>query len=205
MATKEDLQKRLDDKSFDPSKLNRKQRQIIDELIRRGELKGPTTDEIIRQRGVAAEEIARRDEFYADPIGEALEAEDSFFKGRPTAELAGDLSGSIAPYVAMRKKIYGAAVSGNLWQKGPGKFLQSAIKVADRLPGRFKLLGGALKLAARAADVPSKVLASPAGRAELYSVLGGTVGAGTGSITYDMLNEQIGVNIASAITDEFRD
>ena len=205
MATKEDLQKRLDDKSFDPSKLNRKQRQIIDELIRRGELKGPTTDEIIRQRGVAAEAIARRDEFYADPIGEALEAEDSFFKGRPTAELAGDLSGSIAPYVAMRKKIYGAAVSGNLWQKGPGKFLQSAIKVADRLPGRFKLLGGALKLAARAADVPSKVLASPAGRAELYSVLGGTVGAGTGSITYDMLNEQIGVNIASAITDEFRD
>ena len=71
MATKEDLQKRLDDKSFDPSKLNRKQRQIIDELIRRGELKGPTTDEIIRQRGVAAEAIARRDEFYADPIGEA--------------------------------------------------------------------------------------------------------------------------------------
>ena len=57
------------------------------------------------------------------------------FKGRPTAELAGDLSGSIAPYVAMRKKIFGAAKNGTLWQKGPGKFLQSATKVADKLPG----------------------------------------------------------------------
>ena len=196
MATLKELQDAINDRSLDPRKLSREQRQIIDELIRRGDLTGPTTSDLTSQRDLAAKEIARRDEFFA---------EDSPFKGRPTAELAGDLSGSIAPYIAMRKKIYGAAVSGNLWQKGPGKFLQSAIKVADRLPGRFKLLGGALKLAARAADVPSKVLASPAGRAELYSVLGGTVGAGTGSITYDMLNEQIGINIASAITDEFRD
>jgi len=127
------------------------------------------------------------------------------FKGRPTAELAGDLSGSIAPYVVMRKKIFGAAKNGTLWQKGPGKFLQSATKVADKLPGRFKILGGALKLLARAADVPAKVVASPVGRAEIYSVLGGSAGAGTGSITYDMLNEQAGITIANAITDEFRD
>jgi len=134
-----------------------------------------------------------------------LAAEDSMFKGRPTAELAGDLSGSIAPYVVMRKKIFGAAKNGTLWQKGPGKFLQAATKVADKLPGRFKILGGALKLIARAADVPAKVVASPVGRAEIYSVLGGTAGAGTGSITYDMLNEQAGITIANAITDEFRD
>ena len=53
----------------------------------------------------------------------------------------------------MKKQIFGAAKSGNLWQKGPGKFLQAATKVADRLPGRFKLIGGALRLVARAADV----------------------------------------------------
>ena len=42
MATIQELQKKLDDKSLDPNKLSREQRQIIDELIRRGELKGPT-------------------------------------------------------------------------------------------------------------------------------------------------------------------
>ena len=46
---------------------------------------------------------------------------------------------------------------------------------------------------------------SPLGRAEIYSVLGGSAGAGTGSITYDMLNEQAGITIANAITDDFRD
>ena len=50
-----------------------------------------------------------------------------------------------------------------------------------------------------------KLLLSPVGRAEIYSVLGGSAGAGTGSITYDMLNEQAGITIANAITDEFRD
>ena len=205
MATIQELQKQLDDKTLDPSQLNKQQRAIIDELIQRGELTGPTTGELGRARETAAKDIARADEFYADPIGKALEAEDSFFSGRPTAELAGDLSGSIAPYVVMRKKIFGAAKNGTLWQKGPGKFLQAASKVADKLPGRLKLIGGALKLVARAADVPAKVLASPVGRAEIYSVLGGTAGAGAGSITYDMLNEQAGITIANAITDDFRD
>ena len=203
--TKEELQKRLDDKSLDPSKLNERQRQIIDELIDRGELKGPKMSVLGAQRTKASKEIARREEFYKDPIAAALEAEDSIFKGRPTAELAGDLSGSIAPYVTMRKKIFGAARSGNLWQRGPGKMLQAATKVADKLPGRFKLLGGALKLVARVADTPAKVLQSPLGRAEAYSVLGGSVGAGAGSVTYDMLNEQAGLTIANAITDEFAD
>jgi len=205
MATLESLQKKLDDKSLDPSKLSDKQRAIIDELIDRGKLKGPKMNLLEGQRDVAAAQVAKEEQFYQDPIGAALAAEDSMFKGRPTAELAGDLSGSIAPYVVMRKKIFGAAKNGTLWQKGPGKFLQAASKVADRLPGRLKLIGGALKLVARAADVPSKVLKSPVGRAELYSVLGGTAGAGTGSITYDMLNEQAGLTIANSITDQFRD
>tara|TARA_R100000808_G_scaffold23282_1_gene51499 strand:- start:2304 stop:5351 length:3048 start_codon:yes stop_codon:yes gene_type:complete len=204
-TTLKDLQKQLDDRSLNPNELSRDQRAIIDELIRRGELKGPSTSELTLQRDKAAKDIARADEFYADPIGQALEAEDSFFKGRPTAELAGDFSASVAPYAVMRKKIFGAAKNGTLWQKGPGKFMQSAIKVADKLPGRFKLLGGALKLVARTADVPAKVIASPLGRAEIYSVLGGSAGAGAGSISYDMLNEQAGITIANAITDAFRD
>ena len=61
--------------------------------------------------------IAREKEFEKDPIATALAAEDSFFKGRPTAVFAGDITGSIAPYITMREKIYGAAKSGNLWKK----------------------------------------------------------------------------------------
>ena len=43
MATIQELQKQLDDKTLNPRSLNRKQRAIIDELINRGELNGPTT------------------------------------------------------------------------------------------------------------------------------------------------------------------
>ena len=105
-TTLKDLQKQLDDRSLDPSKLNKKQRAIIDELINRGELKGPKMSELGLQRKEASENIARREEFYKDPIAAALAAEDNpyFIKGRPTAELAGDLSGSIAPYLLMKKK-----------------------------------------------------------------------------------------------------
>jgi hypothetical protein len=201
------LQKQLDERTLNPRALNKKQRAIIDELIKRGDLKGPSTGELSNMMDRAAQNIARREEFYADPIAAALAAEDNpyFLSGRPSAELAGDISGSIAPYLTMKNKIYGAAKSGNLWQKGPGVLTKAATKLSNNLPGRLKLLGGAFKLLARAADVPAKIWQSPLGRAEIYSVLGGTAGAGAGSVSYDMLNEQAGVAISSAITDAFAD
>ena len=58
------------------------------------------------------------------------------------------------------------------------------------------MFGGALKLLARVGDVPGKVLQGPLGRAEVYSVLGGTAGAGAGAVTYDLLNETAGTQIA---------
>jgi len=203
--TLESLQKKLDDRSYDPSQYSRKQNAIVDELISRGDLQGPNTTELGGMRTQAAKKIARQKEFEKDPIAAALAAEDSFFKGRPTAVFAGDITGSIAPYLTMREQIYGAAKSGNLWKKGPGKMAQVAGALANRLPGRLKLLGGAFKLLGRVADLPAKVLQSPLGRAEIYSILGGTAGAGVGSVTYDMLNEQAGTFIASQISDQFAD
>jgi len=203
--TLESLQKKLDDRSYDPSQYSRKQNAIVDELISRGDLQGPNTTELSGMRTQAAQKIARQKEFEKDPIATALAAEDSFFKGRPTAVFAGDITGSIAPYITMREKIYGAAKSGNLWKKGPGKMAQTAGALADRLPGRLKLLGGAFKLLGRVADLPAKVYKSPLGRAEIFSILGGTAGAGAGSVTYDMLNEQAGTFIASQISDQFAD
>ena len=57
-----------------------------------------------------------------------LEAEDSMFKGRPTAELAGDL---IRIYCTLRcheKKIFGAAKNGTLWQKDQESFYNLQLK-----------------------------------------------------------------------------
>jgi len=59
------------------------------------------------------------------------------------------------------------------------------------------------KLLAKVADPTiGRVLASPLGRAEVYSVLGGTAGAGAGSVTYDMLNETVGVAAMDAIASD---
>ena len=205
MATLEDIQKSLDNNTLNPNDLTRDQREAIDELIRRGDLTGPTMSELSDRRDIAAREVAREKEFVADPIAAALAAEDSFFKGRPTAVLAGDLTGSLVPFYSMKNQIYGAAKSGNLWKRGPGRVSNIMNSVANRLPGRLKVLGGALRLFGRAADVPAKVVASPLGRAEVYSVLGGTAGAGIGSVSYDLLNEQAGVFLSSQITDSFAD
>jgi hypothetical protein len=82
-------------------------------------------------------------------------------------------------------------------------FSNFADKLTTRLPGRFKLLGGLAKLVAKVADpTVGRVLASPLGRAEVYSVLGGTAGAGAGSVTYDMLNETVGVAAMDAIASD---
>ena len=60
------------------------------------------------------------------------------------------------------------------------------------LPGRFKLLGGLTKSSFRKSfrQTPTvgRVLGKVhLGRAEVNSVLGGTAGAGAGSVTYTML------------------
>ena len=63
MTTIKELQDAIDDRSLDPRKLSKEQRQIIDELIRRGDLTGPTTSDLTSQRDSAAREIARREIF----------------------------------------------------------------------------------------------------------------------------------------------
>ena len=52
--TLEELQKKLDDRTLNPADISPKQRRIIDELINRGELKGPTMKELTLQREEAA-------------------------------------------------------------------------------------------------------------------------------------------------------
>jgi hypothetical protein len=212
MTTIADLQKQLDNKSLDPNKLNKKQKIIIDELIKRGDLKGPPIAEIQTQRQEAAEDVATMKAAEENPIGMYLKQQDSILDGRSEAVLAGDLIGSITPYVTMRKKIFSAAKSKIPGDKYTGLFARTkmfsnmADNLTTKLPGRFKLLGGALKLIARAADpTVGRVVASPLGQAEIYSVLGGTAGAGMGSVGYDVLNETAGTLVMDAIAEDMKD
>jgi len=209
MASLKDIQNQLDNNTFDPSKYSRQERDLIDAAIKKGLITGPSMSELQSQRAGAAKDVATMDEAVKNPIGVRLQQTGSSLDGRSEAVLAGDLIGSITPYVAMRKKIFSAAKSKVPGDKSTGLFARTkmfsnfADKLTTRLPGRFKLLGGLAKLVAKVADpTVGRVLASPLGRAEVYSVLGGTAGAGAGSVTYDMLNETVGVAAMDAIASD---
>jgi len=212
MATLAEIQKRLDDKTLDPSKLSREDRRAIDELIRRGKLKGPRMSDLEMQRRDVGTDISTIEEASKNPIGVKLQQEGSMLDGRSEAILAGDLIGSITPYVTDRKKIFSAAKSKIAGDKTTGLFPKKGTyftKVGDtlsrRLPGRFKLLGGTLSLLGRTLDktpVVGRLGSSQLVRTEVKSVLGGTAGAAAGSVGYDALNETAGVAIMDAIASD---
>jgi len=209
MASLKDIQDQINNNTFDPSKLNARQRKAVDEAIRRGLITGPSMNELQSERAGAAKDVATIDAAVKNPIGVKLQQQGSSLDGRSEAVLAGDLIGSITPYVMMRKKIFSAAKSKVPGDKNTGLFARTKMfsnfsdKLTARLPGRFKLLGGLTKLLAKVADPTiGRVIASPLGKAEMMSVLGGTAGAGAGSVTYDMLNETVGVAAMDAIASD---
>ena len=196
MSTLQKLQKKLDDKTLNPSEFSDEQKVIIDALIDSGKLKGPKMGDLMDMREGAREEVVSEKEFLQDPLKASTGV------GLSTYELTGDIIGSIFPYVYNRKKIFRAAKEGNLLGKGPGYFATKAVQLADKLPGRFKLFGGVLKGLGKLVDPVSRAYRGPLLKTEVQSILGGTVGAGVGSLTYDTLNEAAGTQIAAALADD---
>ena len=69
MATIQELQKRLDNKTFDPSKLNDDQRAAVDLAFEQGQLKGySSVAEVEKERNLGALLIAKEKEKKADPF-----------------------------------------------------------------------------------------------------------------------------------------
>jgi len=196
MSTLQKLQKKLDDKTLNPDTLSDEQKVVIDALIDSGKLKGPKMVDLMDMREDAREEVVSEKEFLQDPLKASTGV------GISTYELTGDIAGSIFPYVYNRKKIFRAAKDGNLFGKGPGYFATKATQIADKLPGRFKLFGGVLKGLGKLVDPLSRAYRGPLLKTEVQSVLGGTLGAGAGSLTYDTLNEAAGTQIAAALADD---
>jgi hypothetical protein len=158
MATIRDIQNQIDNNTFDPNKYSRAERDLIDAAIEKGLITGPSMSELSSKRLGAAKDVATIDEAVKNPIGVQLQRAGSSLDGRSEAVLAGDLIGSITPYVTMRKKIFSAAKSKVPGDKTTGLFARTkmfnnfADKLTTRLPGRFKLLGGLAKLVAKVAD-----------------------------------------------------
>ena len=74
MATLQELQKRLDEKTFDPSALNNDQRAAVDLALESGQLKGYTNvAEVEKERDLGAKLIAREKTKKADPFKTATE------------------------------------------------------------------------------------------------------------------------------------
>lgn len=63
MATIDEIQKRLDNKTLDPFNLSPQERDAIDSAIDDGVLKGPKTRELMQLRRGVAGQIAQEKEF----------------------------------------------------------------------------------------------------------------------------------------------
>jgi hypothetical protein len=116
MASIKEIQDQINNNTFDPSKLTRKQKQAVDVAIQKGLITGPSMNQLQTERAGAAKDAATMDAAVKNPIGVRLQQQGSSLDGRSEAVLAGDLIGSITPYVMMRKKIFSAVKS-----KVPGR------------------------------------------------------------------------------------
>ena len=93
MATIEELQKAIDDKSFAPENLTGEQRAAVDSLIQEGILTGPTTGEIMDQRDVARTEVAQQKTEALQPFTAATGIE------RGDVEMVGEVALGITPFL----------------------------------------------------------------------------------------------------------
>ena len=68
MATLKEIQDAINNKTFDPSKYDKRTRQVIDAAIDKGLLTGPKTGELMKQRSGAAKDVATIEEAIKNPF-----------------------------------------------------------------------------------------------------------------------------------------
>ena len=206
----EGLQKSIDDNTFAPETLNPLQLRAIDKLIKSKVLKSKPLKEIYEERTQAREDLAKQETVAQDPLGAYLGMDESsvpgadfLLSGRSSAVLAGDISASFMAANYMRDKIAEAYkktdMTGLKLTKNKQFFFE---KLANKLPGRFKFLKGAAKLAGRTLDLGERAVRSPLGRGELAVAGAGTIGAGGGSVAYDLMNNAVGPSLMDSLLED---
>src|SRR6056300_434770 len=202
MATIQELQNRLDNKTFDPSNLDDKQRAAVDLALESGQLKGyASVSEIERERSLGSKLLAKEKELKADPFKTATKGIFPFTgEGveRSDLELIGDVAGSGAVYLNDMPKIVSAFTRDPTATYAADKLRAASInfdkyeKALGKLPviRNFKMLGSVARVYVRVVDgfrtvskAPSQLLVT-----EAKSQLAGAGGAGAGSVLYDMAN-----------------
>ena len=204
------LQKSIDNNTFAPETLNVLQLRAVDKMIKDKLVKSKPLDEIFKERNEARSKLAKQETVIKDPMAAALGFDESsipggdfLLSGRSTAVLAGDLSASFMAANYMRDHIADAYKKTDMTKlkltRDKKFFFEN---MANKLPGRYKFLGGALKLMGRTLDLPERALRSPIGRGELAIAASGTAGAGAGSITYDLMNKALGPNLTNSLLED---
>jgi len=128
---------------------------------------------------------------------------DFLLSGRSSAVLAGDVSASFMAANYMRDKIADAykqtGMTGMKLTQGKKFFFE---KLANKLPGRYRFLKGAAQLAGKTLDLGERAIRSPLGRGELAVAGAGTLGAGGGSVAYDLMNKTVGPSLMDSLLED---
>ena len=206
----EQLQKSINENTFAPETLDRRKLKAVDYLIKNNIVKSKPLETIINERNKAREDIATVETTAKDPIAAAFGRDDSsipggdfILSGRSSAVLAGDLGASFMMANYMQDKVADA------YKKSDRKGLRQTktkdgffFNMANKLPARYRFLGGALRLAGKTLDLPARAVKSPLGRTELGIATAGTIGAGGGSITYDLMNRAVGPSMMNGLLED---
>jgi hypothetical protein len=209
----ESLQKKLDSNTLNPREYDPQQLQTIDGLIEQGVLKGPRVQDIIKQFNETESQIATEKEFAKDPLAVALK-DKSVLSGdylglvptRPGAELMGDLTGSIIPYLRNKDALVNSL---KLPKAAQSKFFAQKAMEMSRYLEKIPRIGGALKFTrgilmgvGKAADAATSARLKPLIITEAQSLAGGALGAGGLVVGYDLVNRSVGKDLAIAINSD---
>ena len=206
----EQLQKSIDDNTFAPETLDKRKLKAVDYLIKNNVVKSKPLETIVQERNKAREDISKVETTAKDPIAAAFGRDDSsipggdfILSGRSSAVLAGDLGASFMMANYMQDKVADA------YKQSDRKGLRQTktkdgffFNMANKLPARYRFLGGALRLAGKTLDLPVRAVKSPLGRTELGIATAGTIGAGAGSVTYDLMNRAVGPSMMNGLLED---
>ena len=206
----EQLQKSIDDNTFAPETLDKRKLKAVDYLIKNNVVKSKPLETIVQERNKAREDISKVETTAKDPIAAAFGRDDSsipggdfILSGRSSAVLAGDLGASFMMANYMQDKVADA------YKQSDRKGLRQTktkdgffFNMANKLPARYRFLGGALRLAGKTLDLPARAVKSPLGRTELGIATAGTIGAGAGSVTYDLMNRAVGPSMMNGLLED---
>ena len=206
----EQLQKSIDDNTFAPETLDKRKLKAVDYLIKNNIVKSKPLETIVEERNKAREDISKVETTAKDPIAAAFGRDDSsipggdfILSGRSSAVLAGDLGASFMMANYMQDKVADA------YKQSDRKGLRQTktkdgffFNMANKLPARYRFLGGALRLAGKTLDLPVRAVKSPLGRTELGIATAGTIGAGAGSVTYDLMNRAVGPSMMNGLLED---